>query len=75
MPPFTFGPGPRAAADEFVARVPAGMTTQPALLDSLFESQRFPDYFGFNWNALFDCLGDFSWLEQRARRAVVPAPV
>jgi hypothetical protein len=23
-----------------------------------------PGYFGFNWNALFDCLRDFDWVDQ-----------
>lgn len=54
-----------AAEDEYVARVPAGLTSQESLYDSLFESLGFPDYFGFNFNALWDCLCDFSWMEQR----------
>ncbi|KWA11575.1 hypothetical protein WT37_21165 [Burkholderia territorii] len=24
-----------------------------------------PGYFGFNWNALFDCLRDFHWISER----------
>ncbi|MFR9164902.1 MAG: barstar family protein [Dysgonomonas sp.] len=26
---------------------------------------RFPNYFGFNWNALLDCLRDFDWIEEK----------
>jgi molybdopterin-guanine dinucleotide biosynthesis protein A len=25
----------------------------------------FPGYFGFNWNALSDCMRDFHWVSQR----------
>lgn len=32
-----------------------------ALLRNLAETMNFPDYFGMNFNALVDCLGDLSW--------------
>ena len=34
-----------------------------ALLDALADALAFPDWFGRNWDALADCLGDLSWLE------------
>ncbi|MCR5568666.1 MAG: barstar family protein [Paludibacteraceae bacterium] len=34
------------------------------LFKKLFDELSFPDYFGFNWNALDDCLQDFSWLKE-----------
>jgi Barstar (barnase inhibitor) len=33
-----------------------------ALLEDLHVGLRFPSYFGFNWDALDDCLRDFRWL-------------
>ena len=32
------------------------------LLKSLYYLLRLPGYFGFNWNALNDCLNDFHWV-------------
>ena len=32
-----------------------------ALLDALAVALGFPDWFGHNWDALADCLGDMSW--------------
>lgn len=34
------------------------------LMRKLYEELEFPDYFGYNWNALNDCLQDFSWLKE-----------
>jgi Barstar (barnase inhibitor) len=52
------------SADDFVAIVPAGLTTADDLLRALADVLRFPACFGFNWHGLYDCLTDFQWLEQ-----------
>ena len=44
------------------ARVPAHLETKEELLDALYVSLSFPDYFGGNWNALDECIRDLSWL-------------
>jgi Barstar (barnase inhibitor) len=44
------------------AEVPAGIQSEAALLDALYNALRFPDYFGGNWDALDECICDFSWL-------------
>ena len=31
------------------------------LLHAFYQNCEFPSYFGFNWNALDDCLCDFHW--------------
>ena len=35
------------------------------LLDKLSTALCFPDYFGYNWDALLDCLRDFSWVKKK----------
>lgn len=35
------------------------------LIRQLSDILAFPDYFGDSWNALFDCLRDFSWISKR----------
>lgn len=48
----------------FFARLAKNICTQEQLLNSLAQCLKFPIYFGFNWNALFDCLKDFHWIEE-----------
>ncbi|WP_051782524.1 MULTISPECIES: barstar family protein [unclassified Streptomyces] len=33
-----------------------------AVFMQFYDRLRLPDYFGWNWNALFDCLRDLHWL-------------
>ncbi|MDX2003640.1 MAG: barstar family protein [Meiothermus sp.] len=48
----------------FVAVVDrAPVFNQETLMHALYQSCRFPAYFGFNWDAVADCLTDFSWAE------------
>ncbi|TCJ13861.1 barnase inhibitor [Parasulfuritortus cantonensis] len=52
------------------ATLPAGLihlagrrlTGKPAMLEAVAEAFACPDYFGANWDALEDSLGDLSWL-------------
>lgn len=64
---FTFiEPGATPAqADSLVAEVPQGISDTKQLLDVLDRQLGLPGYFGFNWNALSDCLRDFHWVKQR----------
>ena len=61
---FTFEDAPAIAPHEFVARLPAGLATSRALLEALNTQLALPSYFGFNWNALSDCLRDLSWIQE-----------
>jgi Barstar (barnase inhibitor) len=63
--PFLFSDTPSFPAGSFVVEVPAGVVSTDVLLDALYERARFPGYFGFNWNALSDCLRDLHWVESR----------
>lgn len=63
--PFDFTDTPSHDAEAVVARVPAGLTSVEALLKTLHEETRLPEYFGFNWDALSDCLRDLHWVACR----------
>lgn len=48
-----------------VVKVPAGIQSVDTLLHALAQALALPAYFGFNWNALSDCLRDLHWMPQR----------
>ncbi len=51
--------------DSLVVTVPRGIVDADQLLQMLNNKLNLPEYFGFNWNALEECLRDFHWLKQR----------
>jgi RNAse (barnase) inhibitor barstar len=60
-PPGTF----RTDSVSCVVRIPPGITDKQDLLRHIAAELKFPDYFGFNWDALDECLADLSWLQAR----------
>ncbi|MFC4337633.1 barstar family protein [Salininema proteolyticum] len=40
------------------------MVDEDAVFDVFFRRLHFPQYFGWNWDAMRDCLGDLSWIGQ-----------
>jgi hypothetical protein len=61
---FEFTDAPEVGQDDYVADVPAGIASTQSLLQVLYNALELPGYFGFNWDALSDCLRDFHWLKQ-----------
>lgn len=51
-------------SDSFIITIHSGFSNKTALLDELSTQCGFPAYFGHNWDALSDCLRDFSWITQ-----------
>lgn len=51
-----------SCSDDYVAKVPAGISNTEGLFQALYDVLKLPGYFGFNWNALSDCLRDFHWI-------------
>ena len=45
-----------------VVRIPAGLTSKQAVLEAYVRQLELPSYFGWNWDALEECLHDLSWL-------------
>jgi hypothetical protein len=58
---------------ETVARVVRGTKcrTSSGLFDEIAAAWQFPPYFGANWDALDECLGDLEWLPAKAYVLVV----
>jgi RNAse (barnase) inhibitor barstar len=46
---------------EFIANIDS-VTNDDELFSKLSEALKFPDYFGQNWNAVYDLLRDFYWI-------------
>lgn len=51
--------------NDLVVNIPTGISSKKQLLDFLYEKLNLPGYFGFNWDALDECLRDFSWVESK----------
>lgn len=41
------------------------INNENCLFKELSEKLKFPDYFGYNWNAVYDCFCDLSWIQER----------
>src|SRR5690348_1392668 len=62
---FVFDYNPLANPEDFIAKVPAGLSGLGELFQALRRELHLPDYFGENWDALSDCLRDLSWIKSR----------
>lgn len=63
--PFTFGSPGFNTGEVFYARLCPEIYKSEHLLQALYQLLWLPGYFGFNWNALHDCLTDLSWIKER----------
>ena len=44
--------------------IPSSIADKEEILNFYAQELYFPEYFGQNWNALYDCLCDLTWLPQ-----------
>ena len=49
-------------ADAIFVRIPRGVRSKQALLAEYQRQLQLPGHFGWNWDALEDCLRDLTWL-------------
>src|SRR5512140_1061646 len=63
--PFVFYESGDELGAGMLAHVRARIASVNELYDMLSEALHLPDYFGRNWNALDEVLGDLSWLAPR----------
>lgn len=62
---FASNPSEVATLQDFIVKVPPCIQTAEDLFLAYEKGGNFPGYFGRNWDALLDCLRDFSWTTQR----------
>lgn len=64
MLPFKFVDTPPSydAAEVFYVRIDPSIGVVEELIKALYYLLWLPGYFGFNWDALYDCLRDLSWI-------------
>jgi len=67
MLPFKFVDIPPSydAAEVFYVRIDPSIGIVEELIRALYYLLWLPGYFGFNWDALYDCLRDLSWIPCR----------
>ncbi len=56
---------PSSEQNYFTAKVKGDYKKTEQLFSELANELKFPDYFGNNWNALYDCLCDFHWIKEK----------
>ena len=47
--------------NDLYAIIPQNLKSKEELLNTIAEQLHFPLYFGKNWDALYDCMNDFTW--------------
>jgi RNAse (barnase) inhibitor barstar len=64
---FFFVDSPRSFRDDqaLVVRIPRHIASKKKLFAVLADKLHFPRYFGRNWDAVDECLGDLSWMPNR----------
>lgn len=48
----------------FQAEIPPQICFKEKLLEVLGDSLKFPDFYGYNWDAFEECIRDLSWLSE-----------
>ncbi|MBM4076765.1 MAG: barstar family protein [Planctomycetes bacterium] len=57
--------------DACLVRIPSGILRKRELLRLYAEALDFPGYFGWNWDALADCLTDLGWFTEPRQVVIV----
>lgn len=67
MPPFKFMKNPllHDTTDVLFVHIDSSMELADDFLKSIYYLLRLPEHFGYNWDALYDCLRDLSWISCR----------